>query len=391
MFADDSSLFIIVRTIDEAQALLSADLNTITAWASQWKMQFNPDITKQAIEVIFTSKYKKGIHPPLVFGGIPVLRQECTKHLGFYLDEKLSFKKHISEAIAKAKKGIALLKFLSKYLNRAKLDLAFKMHVRPHLEYGDIIFHDRSADLMKLIESVQYQAGLIVAGCWQGTNKTSLYKELGWESLSDRRIFRRLSLYYKILNQEAPQYLSEHLLSSPPPNFSTIRYKNSYFPFCYNAWQDLDPALKESDSLFSFKSNYLKNIRPSKSNLFGITDRFGTPLLTRLRVNFSDLRDHRFNHKFNCTSPFCACSSEIESTEHFFLRCPLFISQRQTLLSNIAAALSSDISILPHSHLTNILLYGSPSFNNITNKTILTASLHYIKSSGRFNTIEAYR
>ena len=60
LFADDSSLFIRVRNIAEAQALLSGDLNTITAWATQWKMQFNPDITKQAIEVIFSSKYKKG-------------------------------------------------------------------------------------------------------------------------------------------------------------------------------------------------------------------------------------------------------------------------------------------------------------------------------------------
>ena len=72
------------------------------------------------------------------------------------------------------------------------------MHVRPHLEYGDVIFHNRTADLMKLIESVQYQAGLIVGSCWKGTNTLSLFKELGWESLAERRTFRRLSLYYKI-------------------------------------------------------------------------------------------------------------------------------------------------------------------------------------------------
>ena len=262
------------------------------------------------------------------------------------------------------------------------------MHVRPHLEYGDVIFHDRSSDLMKLIESVQYQAGLIVGGCWQGTNKTTLFKELGWESLSDRRIFRRLSLYYKIINDDAPQYLSDHLLASPPSG--TLRYRNSFFPYCFNAWQDLDPALKDSDSLSSFKTTYLKKIRPTKSNVFGIHDRIGLPLLTRLRVNFSDLREHRFNHKFNCPSPLCQCTLDSESTEHFFLRCPRFSSPRQTLLSNIASALSTDISVFPHGHLTDILLFGSPAFNPGTNKTILTASLHYIKTTGRFNKIEAY-
>ena len=114
-------------------------------------------------------------------------------------------------------------------------------------------------------------------------------------------------------------------------------------------------------------------------------------MLTRMRVNFSDLRDHRFNHSFNCPSPICDCSVEIESPEHFFLRCPKYISQRQTLLSNIATAIHADPSVLPDSHLTNILLFGSPSYNNITNKIITNASLHYIKSTGRFKKIEAYR
>ena len=116
----------------------------------------------------------------------------------------------------------------------------------------------------------------------------------------------------------------------------------------------------------------------------------GLPLLTRLRVNFSDLREHRFNHRFNCTSPICKCSIEDESTEHFLLRCPLYSFIRETLLSNLAIAVNNEILNLPHDHLTSILLYGSTSFNNITNRLILTISIHFIKASGLFNKIEAY-
>ena len=65
-------------------------------------------------------------------------------------------------------------------VDRLKLDLAYKLYVRPHLEYGDVIYHQRSADLMSALKSVQYQTGLIVAGCWKGTSKFKLYKELGW-------------------------------------------------------------------------------------------------------------------------------------------------------------------------------------------------------------------
>ena len=63
LFADDSSLFIRVTDIDSAHLLLSEDLAKITQWANQWKMVFNPDITKQAIEVIFSSRYIQPVHP----------------------------------------------------------------------------------------------------------------------------------------------------------------------------------------------------------------------------------------------------------------------------------------------------------------------------------------
>ena len=55
-------------------------------------MKFNPDITKQAVEVIFSTKYKKD---DLTFNNIPVARQDATKHIGMILDEKLTFHKHI--------------------------------------------------------------------------------------------------------------------------------------------------------------------------------------------------------------------------------------------------------------------------------------------------------
>ena len=96
------------------------------------------------------------------------------------------------------------MKFLTKCVDRKTLVTTYTMHVRPHLEYGDIIFHDCSKYLMDMIESIQYQAGLIATGCWQKTSQVKLYSELGWESLSDRRNSRRLLLYHKIKSQNAP-------------------------------------------------------------------------------------------------------------------------------------------------------------------------------------------
>ncbi len=57
--------------------------------------------------------------------------------------------------------------------------MTYKMHVRPHLDYGDVIYHNQSKESMTLLEKLQYQAGLIVCGCWQGSSRLKVYRELG--------------------------------------------------------------------------------------------------------------------------------------------------------------------------------------------------------------------
>ena len=53
LFADDTSLFSIVCNTNTSTTNLNNDLNKIKNWAFQWKMNFNPDPSIQAQEVIF--------------------------------------------------------------------------------------------------------------------------------------------------------------------------------------------------------------------------------------------------------------------------------------------------------------------------------------------------
>ena len=60
-------------------------------------MNFNPDPTKQAIQVVFTRKSKQIDHPKIYFNNIEVKTVNDHKHLGLILDSKLSFISHINE------------------------------------------------------------------------------------------------------------------------------------------------------------------------------------------------------------------------------------------------------------------------------------------------------
>ena len=56
LLADNVSIFSIVDNINLSATNLSRDLSKINAWANRWKMTFNPDPNKQALEVIFLVK-----------------------------------------------------------------------------------------------------------------------------------------------------------------------------------------------------------------------------------------------------------------------------------------------------------------------------------------------
>ena len=62
-FADDTILFSTVKSPVITAEDLNHDLAIINHWVHQWKMEFNPDPTKQATEVLFSCKNVGSNHP----------------------------------------------------------------------------------------------------------------------------------------------------------------------------------------------------------------------------------------------------------------------------------------------------------------------------------------
>ena len=121
LFADDTSLFSVIHDSQTSANVLNKDLEMIHNWAFQWKMNFNPDPTKQAQEVIFFRKTKKLPHPPLVFNNTNVTQSIYQKHLGIILDSKFTSENHINMVTTKINKTIELLLKLQNLLPRTTL------------------------------------------------------------------------------------------------------------------------------------------------------------------------------------------------------------------------------------------------------------------------------
>ena len=104
-------------------------------------MSFNPDPSKQAQEVIFSRLIKKPCHPELILNNNHVIQTSYQEHLGLILDEKFNFGEHLRYIANKVNTSIGLLHKFQKCLPRRSLVTIYKSFIRPHLDYGDVIFH----------------------------------------------------------------------------------------------------------------------------------------------------------------------------------------------------------------------------------------------------------
>ena len=115
LFADDTSLFAIAYDENIAAEQLNNDLNNDS------------------------QKRIKPTHPPFYFNKNQVVIKREQKHLSLILDSGLTFLSYLREKIISTRRGICVIRFLSKYVSRDVhvLDQMYKPFVRPHLDYGE--------------------------------------------------------------------------------------------------------------------------------------------------------------------------------------------------------------------------------------------------------------
>ena len=143
--------------------------------------------------------------------------------------------------------------------------------------------------------------------------------------------------------------------------------------------------MSNADSFEVFEKRILSFIRPMLYSICNIQNPLGVKYLTRLRIGFSHLKEHKFKHNFqDSIDPMCSCSSGIETTIHFFLHCANFNTQRETLFDKTATI---DANILTGNEDSNVdtLLFGKPNSGNSFNKAMLNASIKFILSTETFN------
>ena len=155
LFADDTSLFVIVENPDTAARLINGDMNKIIVWAGKWLVKFNP-VKNESF--IVTRKINKPVHPPIFMLNQQIKDVQFHKHLGVYLSTDCSWHKHIDYIKGKAWTRMNVMRKFKYTLVRKSLETIFITFIRPILEYADVIWDNCTQQEKNALEKIQLEA-----------------------------------------------------------------------------------------------------------------------------------------------------------------------------------------------------------------------------------------
>ena len=148
MFADDTKIYSQILSVKDCEDL-QIDLEALQKWSEKWLLNFNSSKCK-ALRLGKNSpdfNYRMGQN---------LLEEtEMEKDLGILIDKNLRLTKHTEAQVGKANKLVGLIRRSYEHLDADSLVQLYKALVRPHLEYGHIIWPLTYKTDLRKVENVQ--------------------------------------------------------------------------------------------------------------------------------------------------------------------------------------------------------------------------------------------
>ena len=258
IFADDTKLYRSVSHLSDSNAL-QEDLNAAVSWADEWQLRFNADKCK----VLHIGRANQS--QEYCMKGAQLEAVAAEKDLGIYVDSDLKFRRQAAAAVSKASQVLAIVSRSFQLIDRTTLPLLFKSLVRPHLEYGNIVWGPFNRADQKLVERVQRRATKKVPDLRHLPYQERL-RSLKLPSLYYRRRRGDMITVYQVLHGRLdldPLIFFDlnlardtrgHEWRLVKPRASSRIRRNSFAVRVINDWNSLPAAVVNSESLNMFKN-----------------------------------------------------------------------------------------------------------------------------------------
>ena len=170
--------------------------------------------------------------------------------------------------------SVTCLRSFKYHLSRKALETMYRSFILPQLDYADVIWDNCSLKLGEELESLHLDAIRTIIGAVRGTSHQKLYTESGFTTLRERRFRHKIIMYHKIVQENTPTYLKEHLpplvsstnpyhrrrpLQRQVPKHKTETYRQSFFPSTTTLWNNLPENIQRTKSVSQVKHFLSRN------------------------------------------------------------------------------------------------------------------------------------
>ncbi|KAK7105260.1 hypothetical protein V1264_016666 [Littorina saxatilis] len=265
LFADDTKLYARSDSTELTNSIQD-DLDRLQEWSETWLLSFHPQ--KCHTMKIGPKKSDAKYHMTNSADGVQHDLSETTleKDLGVHIDDKLSFKEHITTSVSKANRVLGVIRRTFQNLDKETFVQLYKSLVRPILEYGHSVWNPQAKGLCKDLENVQRRATRMI-----GSLKELSYSErlriLGIPCLQHRR--RRGDMIDTFKYLKGIYITQKPNLHKPPPterdmrgnslklfkNFAKSKVRSAFFADrVVLDWNTLPENVVTADSVNCFKA-----------------------------------------------------------------------------------------------------------------------------------------
>ncbi len=199
LFADDTSIFRSGKDNQNLAQQINSDLNKIALWAKRWKITINPTKT---VAMLFSKKASPDTFFQIKLNNEVIRLSSHHKHLGLWLTDNMTWKKHIKEVSSKARQRLGCLRRHIFRMSRKSLEICYLTFIRPVLEYGNVLYDAATEEDLNVLDEIEKEAMRVITGARKRCNIDALYNEFKWPCLAQRRINQKITTLGKIVIKE---------------------------------------------------------------------------------------------------------------------------------------------------------------------------------------------
>ena len=210
LFADDTTLLGEGSDLKILEDEINNELIKISDWLKNNKLTFHPDKTSY---IHFFKKYDEITNIQIEGKHLQQIGKEfeemSAKFVGLHIDEQLKWLVHAREVKKKINSNTMAIIRVKEFLPKHVKLMLYNALIKPHLEYGSLIWHNSNQTELKNITTIQKRAIRAVTNTKYNAHTDPLFKELNVLKATDIYKLEALKFVKKCELNLAPQIIKQ--------------------------------------------------------------------------------------------------------------------------------------------------------------------------------------